>query len=806
MHVMSDNVLFSAHTPMMQQYYEIKIAHQDCLLFYRLGDFYELLAEDAIIASAILDVVLTKRHKGTANEIAMCGVPAHSHEYYLQKLIQSGYKVAICEQLETPEQAKKRGHKAVVRREVVRIVTPGTVLEDKLLPQKENVYLTCIAEVKVGEMAMACLDLTTGQIYINTTSASSLATDILRMEPREILTNQYVLEHYQLFNFFPKQKISTRNHSLFDFARCLKRVQDVYRIKDINVLGDLTPPQIVALGVLLEYVEHTQKQMRVLLKKPQLLVHHDFLQIDANTRRHLDISQANERHHSFFYNIDKTLTAAGGRLLYFYLQYPLAHHSSISNRLDVVSWFLANNALLLEVRHNLRNLPDLERTLAKICMGKGKLNELLKIKQGLETALLVMQQCKSIKTSRPTLLEQQLGVIADFNGLLYTLHQALRGEVSDDWMHMIRPGYNPLLDEMITLAHSGTEALSELQDRYREQYNISNLKISHNNIVGHFLEVTNSHITKVPNDWVVKQTTTNAKRYISSELIDLTNKLDASSAQAEQLVQEILHELNIQVIACSESISLAAEAMAFIDVFTSFALLAQEHNLCRPEIVEEPILEIIAGRHLVLEKNGNFISNDTKMLADENIYLLTGPNMAGKSTYMRQNALIILLAQIGSFVPASAVKMGVVDKLFTRIGAADDIAKGNSTFMVEMIEMAYILHNATNRSFVIVDEIGRGTSTQDGLAIAAAVLEDIANRIKCRTMFSTHYHELTAWEKDLANVSCYHMQVYEDKNQIVFLHKIARGKADKAYGLHVAAIAGIPKSVLDRAQKITQNS
>lgn len=800
-------------TPMMQQYFEIKSHYSDCLLFYRLGDFYELFFDDAIIASATLDIVLTKRGKGTELEIPMCGVPAHSHEFYLKKLIEAGFKVAVCNQLETPEEAKKRGAKSVVRREVTRIITPGTIIEDNLLNAKENSYLCAVAGFE-GKVAVSWLDITTGDFYVAQSVETLVFADLQRLRPAEIIIAERYANALGIYSALPEFKriITPRPNGTFDLKRAEQTIASHYKISSARaVLKDFSDVQMVAVGAMLEYVAHTQKSAAPLVKTPKILKSSDYMWIDPATIRNLEIysSVSNSKKDSLLGVMDKTHTAGGGRLLNFYLSCPLLDATLIDDRLDVVQFMITNWPTLSELQHQLSAFPDLERSLAKTFLGKATPRDLASIRTGLHLATYILETFKFKLADRPRLLEQNLNLMADLGGLLQQLQEALTEEMPGNLEDggFVRSGFSEHLDELYRFKNNADQELSELRDRYRLKLAIPTLKITSNNVLGYFIEVTPANKNKIDEQlFRLRQTTGSSYRYTSDELVELESKLVSVDSRIRNLEHEIFTALCQAVIAAAEKVACAAQSMAFIDVMLGLAQLALENNYVRPTITKGREFNITQGRHPVVERllRDKFIANDSNFTQSETIKLITGPNMAGKSTYMRQNALITIMAQIGSFVPASSATIGVVDKLFSRIGAGDDISRGQSTFMVEMLETANIINNATPQSLIILDEIGRGTATYDGLSIAWAVLEDIHNRIGARTLFATHYHELTALENQLAGIACYNLAVADEGERVIFLHLIQRGRANRSYGIHVAQLAGMPLDVVNRAESILE--
>jgi DNA mismatch repair protein MutS len=799
-----------SETPMMKQYLEIKAQYSQHLVFYRMGDFYELFFDDAVVAAEILDIVLTKRGKNTDYEIPMCGVPAHSHEQYLHKLIEAGQKVAICDQLETPQEAKKRGSKALVRREVTRIITPGTILEDNLLVAKQNNYLCVIASVSAN-IALAWVDISTGVFYLTALTASQLANEILRIGPKEVIISERAAKEFNIFNELPSYKklITIRPNAVFEIARCTKRILEYYKIHTTAAIANFSAEQLVSVGAMIEYLEYTQKAALPRVAIPKVVGPTDFMKIDYATWRNLELECAinGDKKSSLLAVLDKTLTAAGGRLLSFYLANPLMDMNVIRDRQDFIEYLITQKAELISIRQYLRYCPDMERSLAKVFSRKAGPNSLGAIRDGLVTALNIRTMIAFNGLEKPTLLSYNLALITDCNGLLDLLQQALSDSLPTQLKDgkFVRPGFNAQLDALYDLKENSNALVLELQEKYRLMTSIPTLKISCNNILGYFIEVTPSHKDKVNNSvFVLRQTVGSALRFTSDELRELEAKILACSSQIQELEGAIFSQLCEQVIMACEAISLAAASLAVVDCFAALAQVAIDKNYVRPLVDNSEEIEILAGKHPVVENviGYKYVANDCNFHDSQKLLLITGPNMAGKSTFMRQVAIIVIMAQMGSFVPAKQARIGIVDKLFSRIGAGDDISRGQSTFMVEMVETASILNNATAKSLMILDEVGRGTATYDGLSIAWGVIEYVHNKVMARTLFATHYHELTVLEKELSKLKCFTLKVVEQDGKIIFLHKIEQGKADKSYGIHVAELAGLPQEVLNTANTV----
>jgi len=798
-------------TPAMQQYHALKAAHKDYLLFYRMGDFYELFFDDAVQASAVLDIALTKRGKHQGQDIPMCGVPVHAYDTYLEKLIRAGCKVAICEQMETPEEAKKRGYKAVVNREVVRIVTPGTITEESLLPARQSAYLAALAEAE-GKIALSWLDITTGEFWVMPLERMALAGELTRVNPREILLPdnfpQEALADWKSF-------LTLQPASIFDARRAERMLKETYGVTSLAVFGDFTSGEVSACGALLDYVRLTQKTEMPRLDHPRRQILAEHMQIDAASSRNLELVQtmSGERRGSLFSVIDETVTASGARLLASMLMAPSTDISVITARHDNVECFAQAANLRAHVREYLKSCPDMERGLSRLALNRGGPRDLLSICAGLQAAQAVRVQLE--KQEKPE-LPDGLTALRDRLGGHEILIEKLKNAVKADAGlfardgNFIADGYHAALDELRSLKNEGTRLVAALQQKYIDATGINILKIRFNNILGYYIEITAAHQNKITNDFIHRQTLANNLRYTTVELSELERKISEAADKSLKLELEIFSELLEVLLRSQEKIVATARALSSVDVFAGLAELAVTRRYIRPQVDATLAFDIKTGRHPVVEEalekqsHAPFIGNDCNLEPRQHLWLLTGPNMAGKSTFLRQNALIAILAQMGSFVPAKAAHIGIVDKLFSRVGAADDLARGRSTFMVEMVETATILNQATHRSLVILDEIGRGTATFDGLSIAWAVIEHLHNQIKARALFATHYHELTDLTETLSALSCHSMKVKEWKGELIFLHEVQEGSADHSYGIHVAKLAGLPKPVIARAGEILQ--
>lgn len=797
----------SSITPMMQQYLQIKAQHKNYLLFYRMGDFYELFFEDAFIGAKELDITLTKRGKHLSQDIPMCGVPIHASEFYLNKLLKKGHSVAICEQIESPEDAKKRGYKAVVKREVVRIVTPGTIMDEMLLESKESNYLATIVKNRTN-VVIALADVSVGSFSVQTIHEDALTVELARIMPREIvipdLLAYYKPKDMQLDSF--TQNITKRPDSIFDFTRCHKQLLDFFKVDFIEGMGDFSRDEIIASGALIEYLKYTQKDSVPRLHPLTHVKTKNFMQIDPATRFNLEITRSIKGDSRGLLSIiDKTITPAGGRMLSIYLASPLTNSEAINARLDKVQGFIEANQVREKIRGLLINFPDIERSLSRINANRLNIKDLFAIRGGLEIMLQVADIVHGKGMS--SAIQSILKGVPTFEELLDSLKKALitdHSEVSEA-KSVIRFGFDPQLDRLYDLKNNGEGRIEKLRDKYKEISGVNNLRINKNNVIGYFIEVPPSSASKIKDEiFRHKQSLGSAIRYTTDELQALEVDIVMCGTQIERLEKGILEKLYKEVMDYTEHISAVANAISFIDLFSSLAELAITRGYTRPVVDESSQFHVVGGYHPVVQEaiKNKFVPNDCSLDEKDSIWLITGPNMAGKSTFLRQNALICILAQIGSFVPAKRVHLGVVDKLFSRIGASDNISSGQSTFMVEMLETANITNNATAKSLIIMDEVGRGTSTYDGLAIAKSVVEYVHNEIGARMLFATHYHEMGTLEEKLEKLSCHTMKVLEWHGKIAFMHEVVDGRADKSYGIHVAQLAGMPSAVLQRAYEV----
>ncbi|WP_245432948.1 DNA mismatch repair protein MutS [Mesorhizobium sp. WSM3866] len=817
-------------TPMMEQYIEIKAANPDSLLFYRMGDFYELFFDDAEKASQALGIVLTRRGKHQGHDIPMCGVPVHAADDYLQKLIAQGFRVAVCEQIEDPAEAKKRGSKSVVRRDVVRLVTPGTITEDKLLAPSESSFLMALGRVKggnaasQGSFALAWIDISTGAFRVAETSAERLLADIFRVDPRELIVAEPVFHDAELRPVFDVlgRIANPQPPSLFDSASATGRIARFFEVATPDSFGTFSRAELSAISGAIAYVEKTQKAERPPLSRPEREENGSTLFIDPATRANLELLRtlSGSREGSLFKAIDRTVTGGGARLLADRLMAPLTDPALISARLDSVSFFRAEARLCQGLRTNLKSVADMPRALSRLALNRGGPRDLGALSAGFEAAGAIAALFAT--TPLPAELAAALAAI---HGLPKALARHL-GEALDDELPLIRrdggfvrSGYNAELDEMRALRDESRKVIAGLERSLIEETGIRSLKIRHNNVLGYYIEVTaNHHSIMTGSDaakarFIHRQTMANAMRFTTTELAELESKIANAADKALGIELATFDRLTAEVVSEADSIRAGAEALAVLDVSSALALLSESEGWCRPVVDSSLAFEIAGGRHPVVEQalrrsgEGPFVANDCN-LSPENgakagaIWLLTGPNMGGKSTFLRQNALIAILAQTGSFVPAESAHIGVVDRLFSRVGASDDLARGRSTFMVEMVETAAILNQAGERALVILDEIGRGTATFDGLSIAWAAVEYLHEKNRCRAIFATHFHEMTALAGKLSRLSNVTMRVKEWEGDVVFLHEVGKGAADRSYGVQVARLAGLPEAVVARAKEV----
>ncbi len=799
-------------TPMMQQYGEIKEQYKDCILFFRLGDFYEMFFEDAQLASRELEITLTGRDCGQEERAPMCGVPFHSADAYIAKLINKGYKVAICEQVEDPKEAK-----GIVRRDVVRVVTPGTVTDAAVLDEKKNNFLACVYK-ESGGVGLSVVDVTTGEMHATQFDEgdleSKLLNELARYSPSEIIGNETFVDDKEI-----AAQLKNRYHCSVEYfynwsfepetaAQKITRQLKVLTLSGTG-LSDRTYA-IQSVGALLEYLEQTQKIGLSHISSVNYYASSQFMDIDIATRRNLELTETmrdKERKGSLLWVLDKTRTAMGGRTLRKWIEQPLIHCAHINKRLFAVNELVNHTMRRHELGDALKNIYDMERLLSKVIYGSANCRDLIALKKSIGFLPIIKEQLQQCDTG---LLKEQYNDL----DILEDIKQLIEMSILDDPPFSVREGglikdeYHEEVDRLRRATVEGKQWLAQLENEEREKTGIKKLKIGFNKVFGYFLEVTKANMESVPDRYIRKQTLANSERYITPELKEIEDTVLGAEEKIVQLEYHIFCEVREKVAAQIDRIQKSAKAVSNVDVLCALAEVAQKNNYCMPEVNLSDKIVVEDGRHPVVELmlgDLMFVPNETLLDCGETrLSIITGPNMAGKSTYMRQVALIVLMAQLGSFVPAASAKIGIVDKIFTRVGASDDLASGQSTFMVEMSEVANILNNATGKSLLILDEIGRGTSTYDGLSIAWAVIEYVANtkKIGAKTLFATHYHELTELEDKLPGVKNYCIAVKKRGDDITFLRKIIRGGADESYGIEVAKLAGIPQEVIKRAKQI----
>ncbi len=859
----------SALTPMMSQYLEIKSKHQDCILFYRMGDFYELFFDDAKKAAPALNIALTKRGKMNGEHIPMCGVPIHNSDTYLLKLIKMGFRVAICEQMETPADAKKRSKKAVVRREVVRIITPGTITEETLLEGKKNNYLSCLF-VNKGQISIAYAEVSTGEFCVQSCTLEHLPSILSKLVASEILVSQKILDSQDFKEILDdwKNVILPLPDNRFDFANGFERLKKLYGVHSLDGFGQFSKLEISTAGLLVDYIEMTQVGKLPSMRALKLISSDKYMQIDTATQYSLEISHSTSgiKKFSLFSALDRTLTNSGGRMLSTWLLNPLIDIDEINLRHSAVEVFYKDSKLTNEVRETLKNIADMERCLTRISLRRASPRDLLAIKHTLvqttKMRILLSQQ-------DDTLIADSLKKLGNFDVLIETLKRALANDMPMSIKDggVIKKGFSHALDKARSAHLDSKFTLSSLQGKYREITGIENLKIKHNNIFQHFIEVTPRNADKMTlasqkfkenqagknqmqsaplqsppvqsaplqshqkemsllddfdefikpkpspcEEFIHIQTVKTAIRYTTAELGETSKTLLNIDDKIFGIEQGIFFDLEKSIMDLAKEICTSAQAFATLDVLSSLGHIAQIEGWVKPQMTADLSFNIVEGRHPIVEKS---IKDDTQQLSVQQftpnnccleggskMWLLTGPNMAGKSTFLRQNALIVIMAQLGCFIPAKSAKLGIVDRVFSRVGLSDDLARGRSTFMVEMVETAVILNQATSKSLVILDEIGRGTATYDGLSIAWGCVEHLCLKNKCRGLFATHYHELNALSKTLDCLSSNSMSVKEWQDKVIFLRTVQKGQANKSYGIYVAKLAGLPNSVISRASKI----
>ena len=794
---------------MMKQYFQIKEQNKDCILFYRLGDFYEMFYEDAKIASRELELTLTGRDCGQEERAPMCGVPFHSCEGYIARLVAKGYKVAICEQTEDPKAAK-----GLVKRDIIRVITPGTVMEQSMLEEGKNNYISCLfAEGK--DIGLCFCDISTGELYVTEISGKDasniLANQLTSYSPREILLGGDIIKMKSLPAFI-KSKLSAGVEMLeddrFSLAGCTATVQRQFG-EEYDLLRD-KPVLVRTVGALIDYLKETQMSGLERISHMELYSEAQYMRLDFNTQRNLELTQTmltKEKRGSLLWVIDKTKTAMGKRLMRSWLEHPLMNISKINNRQSAVEELVGDTVLRLELTENLTGIFDIERLMTRMVYGSANARDLRSLCAAIQNLPKLSELLAPCRSSYLKLVYNNLDLLEDIHKLIddaivesppFTVREG----------GMIKTGFNRELDTVVSDMTNSKDILAKIETDERDKTGIPKLRVGYNKVFGYYIEVTNSYKSQVPDSYIRKQTLTNCERYITPELKEIESRILGAKDRSVAMEYAIFDDIRVRVADNLERIQKTARALAALDVITSLANVASDNRYVRPEVTQSSVIHIKNSRHPVVEallKDAPFVPNDVHLDSKgDRVAIITGPNMAGKSTYMRQIALIVLLAQMGSFVPASTAQIGIVDSIFTRVGASDDLASGQSTFMVEMSEVAHIVKSATSKSLLILDEIGRGTSTFDGMAIARAVLEHCADKRKlgAKTMFATHYHELTALEEELDGVKNYNISAKKRDGDIIFLRKIIPGGADDSYGIEVAKLAGVPNSIIQRAKQI----
>ncbi|MCC7320074.1 MAG: DNA mismatch repair protein MutS [Rubellimicrobium sp.] len=801
-------------TPMMAQYLAIKAEHPDALLFYRMGDFYEMFFDDAVAAAEALDIALTRRGTHLGEAIRMCGVPVHAAEGYLLTLIRKGFRVAIAEQMEDPAEARKRGAKSVVRREVVRLVTPGTLTEDTLLDARRHNYLLAFAEVR-EEAALAWADISTGMVTVMDCPAVRLGPELARLAPREVILSETATRVQEDAARDAGAAVTRLSPGAFDSTAGERRLCGVYGVASLEAFGQFARAEIAALSALTEYVALTQKGAMPLLRPPRRESAAQLMQIDGATRRSLELVQAaaGGRAGSLLATIDRTVTAGGGRLLERRLSAPSCRIDVIRDRLESVSVLADSVEFRDGLRDHLRRAHDLERALSRLALDRGGPRDMAAIRNTLGVGELIARMVQGHELS--PLLMRAATALHGHDPLLSLLDEALVAEpplLARDG-GFVAPGFDPDLDDARRLRDEGRQVIAAMQADYIAETGIQSLKIRHNNVLGYFIETTETHAARMMSPplsarFIHRQTTANQLRFTTAELSETEARILNAGDRALEIERRVFAALRERILAQAGPLAQVARSLAELDLTAALADLARTEDWCRPQVDDSRAFAIAGGRHPVVESalrraGQPFVVNDCDLGADP-IWLLTGPNMAGKSTFLRQNALIAVLAQMGSFVPAGSAQIGLVSQIFSRVGASDDLARGRSTFMVEMVETAAILNQADDRALVILDEIGRGTATWDGLSIAWATLEHLHHTNRCRAIFATHYHELAQLADRLDGVANATVTVKDWQGEVVFLHEVRRGTADRSYGVQVARLAGLPASVVERARDVLE--
>ncbi|MFN4281857.1 MAG: DNA mismatch repair protein MutS [Alphaproteobacteria bacterium] len=820
----------------MAQYHAIKQAHPGALLFYRMGDFYEIFFDDAVQAARALDIALTKRGKHNGEDIPMCGVPVHAAEAYLARLIKKGFRVAVCEQMEDPAEAKKRGAKSVVKRDVVRLVTPGTLTEDSLLDSKRNNFLAALAEA-AGSLGLAWLDLSTGEFVAQELEPDGVAAALARVAPGELLIADKLLARPDVAAAANEGagSLTPRPSSLFDSENARRRLQELYGVAALDGFGSFGRAELAAAGALIDYVELTQKGRVPALAPLRQLAPRAVMEIDAATRRNLELLQGPDgaRDGSLLAVIDRTLTGAGARLFASRLAAPLTDVARIRRRHDAVGFFVQSRNLREDVRAVLGRLPDMARALSRLGVGRGGPRDLAAIRDALAAGAALRRRLESPgKQDGFDELPAAVAKACERLGTEGALVDLLGRALADDLPlfardgGFLKAGYDTEFDEAKALRDDSRKLIAGLEGRYAEAAGVPGLKIKHNNVLGYFIETRPNLADKIASAtgpegqerfFIHRQTIASAVRFTTPELAELETRISRAADRALALELKAFDDLCAAARERAGPIAAAAQAIAALDVSAALAELAVEQRWTRPLVDDSLAFDIKGGRHPVVEAalareaagSAAFVANDCDLGPDKEtggkLWLITGPNMAGKSTFLRQNAVIAILAQAGAYVPADSATIGAVDRLFSRVGAADDLARGRSTFMVEMVETAAILNQSGERALVILDEIGRGTATYDGLSIAWATIEHLHDINKCRALFATHYHELTQLSARLAQLSNHSMRIKEWQGNVVFLHEVGPGAADRSYGIHVAKLAGLPAAAVLRAEEVLAN-
>ncbi len=803
---------------MMAQYMDLKAKHPDALLFFRMGDFYEMFFDDASAAAEALDIALTKRGKHLGKDIPMCGVPVHAAEGYLQTLIRKGFRVAVCEQVDDRTDIKqRRPSKSVLRREVVRLLTPGTITEDGLLEARRHNFLASYCEVR-GEGALVWTDISTGSFRVMSCSRTRLSPQLARIAPKEVLVPETAgADLLEIISHIGASATPLPRAS-FDSTSAERRLTSLFKIKSLSAFGSFSRPETGAMGAIIDYLELTQQGQLPLLRPPIKERLSSIMLIDVATRRNLELTQALDggKEGSLLSAVDRTVTAGGGRLLERRLSCPSLDLELIGRRLDAIEYFISEQALSGDLRRHLRQIPDLDRALSRLSLDRGGPRDLTAIRRTLGHAAAIAGELK--ERTLPDLISEAAAELTGQTTLHGILETALEAEppllVRDGGF--IAHGYSAELDEVRKLRDEGRGVIAEMQKEYAAETGIVSLRIKHNNVLGYFIEVKSRRADALmapPLDktFIHRQTISSAVRFTTAQLGEMETRILNAGNHAQEIESRLFTDLRDRVLDCAAELGSLAFALYEIDLAAALAELAVEGNWCRPEIDESRRFQVKAGRHPVVERalqrqDGTiFVANDCELRHEAespNIWLITGPNMAGKSTFLRQNALISILAQMGGYVPAESAEIGLVSQLFSRVGASDNLAQGRSTFMVEMVETAAILNQADERALVILDEIGRGTSTYDGLSIAWATLEHLHDINGCRALFATHYHEMTQLAKNLDGVTNATVSVKEWEGEVIFLHEVRMGAADRSYGVQVARLAGLPQSVIDRAREI----